>query len=657
MPHQVPAARPRFPARSDRPASARGHRPASLTRRLTIWLALAAGLTLAWPAAASASTVGTAAPTSTVRSAGTAAATSTPASASTAASASTGSSASIAASAGTAAAAVTQPAPPVTASSFPMEPAGTVPADGDGLIPNPATPSGVPAGPPASCTVTFSSAGGSTSATVNTWIAANENSITATTVVCLSGTFTAPIHVWSKSSTALLEIAPAPGATATLSLGTVAAADTNANQFWEDSGGVSIVDSRSVEIYGLTVQNYTFDGTGHSPAGIYVTVRSDTATTNQSTIPHLSACFLSGGACSDIYLIDNTVKNITNSADEDHATKSVCGNGNVDGYGIAVIAGGSSKALQHLVIEGNTVTGTRTGQSETVTVNGDVTDFLAAGNTIHDADNIGLDTIGWETGSAQASHGLVQGNTIYNIDTWSNAAYGKWANGACAALPENAAGIYDDGASYIWINANTVWNTNQGINLDVETKGKQTDHLLVSGNTVYDDPGTSASDPSTGTNPPGAGGTSTVAGHDPYALYIDAFGKNASISDVYVHDNTLQNQSQFFLTPKDGMPVVDLGGLWSDVQIWHNAIEGLGPADRYNPLLEVDKQPSGGTNVVDCNNYGNLSTASNTVNGNFALPANDWLTLADWQAHNGHGWDADSAVGSFPAACPAQSQS
>ena len=44
----------------------------------------------------------------------------------------------------------------------------------------------------------------------------------------------------------------------------------------------------------------------------------------------------------------------------------------VDGYGIAVIAAGSatSPALQHLVIEGNTVTRTRTGQSETVTING-----------------------------------------------------------------------------------------------------------------------------------------------------------------------------------------------------------------------------------------------------------------------------------------------
>ena len=60
-------------------------------------------------------------------------------------------------------------------------------------------------------------------------------------------------------------------------------------------------------------------------------------------------------------------------------------------------------------------------------------------------------------------------------------------------------------------------------------------------------------------------------------------------------------------------------------------------------------------NIVDCNDYGDLSTASDTVNGNFALPKDNWLTLAEWQADNGHGWDADSQVGSFSANCPTES--
>jgi hypothetical protein len=555
---------------------------------------------------------------------------------------------------------VTQPTPTVTASDFPTEPEDQAPVDGDGLIPNPATPTGTPVGPPDSCTVTFASASGATSATVNTWIADQENTLTAPTTVCLSGTFDDPLHVWSKTSTALLEVAPVPGGIATFDLGTVQAADTDPNQYWSDTGGISIVDSRSVEIYGLTVENYTFDGTAQSPAGIYVTTRSDTKNTNQAKVPHLSACFLNGGSCSDIYIIDNTVTDITNTADENYTTKADCNNQNIDAYGIAVITTGSatSQQLQHVVVEGNTVSGTRTGQSETVTFNGALEDFLAADNVIHDTDNIGLDTIGWETGGAQASHGYVDDNTVFDVDTESNAAYGKWnaTTGTCGPLPENAAGLYDDGGSYIWFGSNTVWNCDQGINLDVETRRKETDHLLVSGNTVHQDPGTSAGDPSVGTEPPGFSGTSSVAGHDPYALYIDAFGAGASITDVYVHGNTFQNESQYYLTPKDGMPVVDLGGIWSNVEIWHNTIEGMGASDQYNPLFEVDKQPKkGSVNTVDCSDYQNLSSATDTVNGNFALPKGDWLTLAQWQAGNGHGWDADSEAGSFSANCPAQS--
>jgi hypothetical protein len=496
-----------------------------------------------------------------------------------------------------------------------------------------------------------------TSATVNAWIASNENSITTPTTVCLSGTFGQPLHVWSKSSTALLELAPEPGQAATLDLGQVQAADTDPNQFWSDTGGVSIVDSRSVEVYGLTVENYTFDGPAQVPAGIYVTVRSDTSNTNQSVVPHLSACYLNGGSCSDIYIIDDTVENVTNTADESTTEESVCGNANVDGYGIAVIAAGSSStdALQHVVVEGNTVTGTRTGQSETVTLNGDLENFLASGNLIGPADNIGIDTIGWETGKSQARHGILEGNTVHDVDTYDNTSYGRWSNGTCVPRQENAAGIYDDGASYVWVDGNTVWNTDQGINLDVETASRSTDHLLVSGNTVHDDPGTSSGDPSDGTEPPGIPGTSTVAGHDVVALYVDAFGSKSTIDNVYVHDNTFENQSQYFLKPSSGMPVVDLGGDWANVQFWHNTVDGLGPSDRYNTLFEVDRQPSGGSDVVDCNEYGDLSSSGSTVDGNFALPSKDWLSLVKWQKHNGHGWDADSAINAFDPACPSTS--
>ena len=132
----------------------------------------------------------------------------------------------------------------------------------------------------------------------------------------------------------------------------------------------------------------------------------------------------------------------------------------------------------------------------------------------------------------------MSGNVVANADTWSNRPYGRWNGSACAPLTENAGGIYDDGAACIWIRHNTVWHTDQGISLDVETPQRTTGHLLGTGNTVLDGPGTAIGNPSTGSNPPGVPGTSSAAGHAYDAFYVDAFGARSSIADVYATDIT-----------------------------------------------------------------------------------------------------------------------
>jgi hypothetical protein len=71
--------------------------------------------------------------------------------------------------------------------------------------------------------------------------------------------------------------------------------------------------------------------------------------------------------------------------------------------------------------------------------------------------------------------------------------------------------------------------------------------------------------------------------------------------------------------------------------------------------MEIDNQPTSGTNTINCNDYGDLSAASDTVNGNFALPGKDWLDLSGWQSNNGHHWDADSEVNGFSTECPSHS--
>lgn len=539
------------------------------------------------------------------------------------------------------------PKAPVTLRSFVLEPRGTAPQDGDQRIPNPATPTGAPLNAAGGCTESFIAGPNVTSTTVNAAIAQTQNHMTSPKTFCLAGTFTKPLHVWGKHDPALLTIMPLPHHAATLALGEVRNSAVNPNEYDGVAGGVSIVDSRGVEIRGLTITGYHTKGTLQTPAGIYVEERA------RGFGGKPSACFVHGDrACSDIYLIDNHITHIANLADTVGTSKAWCNNGNIDAFGIEVesYGRGNAEALQHVVIEGNTVAYTRTGQSETVAVNGDVKDFLVARNRIYNTDNIGIDLEGWYNRTGQSRFGLIQGNTVANVDTWSNHAYGLWnaAQHTCQALQPNAGGIYDDGGSYLWISNNVVANTDQGISLDTENAKAWTDQILVSGNHVWDSPGTRLGDPSYGQNPTGIPGRSTVAGHAYDAFYVDAFGTDSRIFDVYAYGNVFQNASRFFGGRHvDAADVVDLGGQWRNVVLWNNTVVGGGAHDRNLSLLGIDSRPTNpqGT-TIDCTDYKSLSDGTN-----FYLPTASYRTLSAWQHGNGYYWDARSTVDQAPG-CP-----
>ena len=92
----------------------------------------------------------------------------------------------------------------------------------------------------------------------------------------------------------------------------------------------------------------------------------------------------------------------------------------------------------------------KTGQSESVNLDGNVTHFTVTNNLIHDNDNIGFDAIGGEgvgpTGHDQASYGEVSGNTIYNISSLHNGGYNSYG----------ANGLYCDGCKYVVFERNLV---------------------------------------------------------------------------------------------------------------------------------------------------------------------------------------------------------
>lgn len=550
---------------------------------------------------------------------------------------------------GAAPAGVRQPPPPVVAADFPIEALGAVPRAGDGRIPNPTTPTGTPASVAPRCDLVVRGGQANSGDRVDALVAGLENRLRAPEVICLAGRFDEPIRVWGKFDPEPLVLEAAPGHEAVVAPGPARPDDVSSGEFDGVAAAVSVVGSTAVEVRGLTVTNYWAKGTSETPAGILVEVRGP----GYGGPP--SACLTRGTHhCGGIYLLDDHVSDIANRADEAHDERRWCGNSSVDAFGIEVesYGRGQDAALQHVVLEGDSVTHTRTGQSETVAINGDVEDFLVADDTVADTDNIGLDIEGWYNGTTQASLGLVEHVTVADVDTWSNAAYGTWdaREGRCLPFSPNAAGIYDDGATHIWIADNVVAQTDQGISLDTETAGGSSSAILVTGNLVWDSAGTRRGDPSSGPNPPGVPGRSAVAGHAYDAFYVDAFGPRTSISDVYAADNVFANASRFFggrrLHHND---VVTFGGRWSHVELWDNTIVGGGGADPWTTLLGVDTRPvTVRGSVIDCNEYEGLSPRAPA----FSLGGLQAGILPSWQRRNGYGWDHHSTLDTRPD-CPA----
>jgi hypothetical protein len=530
-----------------------------------------------------------------------------------------------------------------------LEPVGTVPRQGDRRIPNPVTPDGVPVGSYPRCTVVFHPGPAGSATTVNRFLARIENRLHRPEVVCLTGLFRQPIQIWGKFDPTLITVeASSPGA-AVIAPGPVRPSAVNPHEYDGVAGAVSLVDSTGVMVRGLVVTGYDAQGPQATPAGIYVEV------VGPGFRHHPSACFTRAShACGNIFLIGNTITAIANTADEDPSVRRWCDNPNVDAFGILVEAygRGGSGMLQHVVIAHNTVENTRTGQSETVAVNGDVQDFLVSDNTIANTDNIGLDVEGWYAGTSPARYGLILDNLVANVDTWSNTAYGRWSRRQrrCLPLEPNAAGIYDDGAEYLWIQGNTVANTNQGIDVDVENADRFTADIVVRHNVVWDSAGTRLGDPSWGPNPPGLPGRSAVAGHAYDAFYVDAYGLHSDVYDVYAYDNRFQNASRFFGGRRiHHNVVVGVGGHWRSIVLWDNLVIGGGPTDPWTSLLGIDAPPLTPRGTwIDCTEY----RAPTRLQANFFLGPHAFGTLAAWQRGNRYDWDRRSAMNRLPGCAP-----
>ena len=210
-------------------------------------------------------------------------------------------------------------------------------------------------------------------------------------------------------------------------------------------GLINIVNGSYITINGFQIQNYTTSKAAATPAGIWIT-----------------------GSGTGVKILNNRVHNITTTTEK---------NGNA--FGIAVY-GTSSTPITQITISGNTVYDLKTGESETMNVDGNVTYFLISNNVVHDNDNIGIDAIGFEgvgpTGSDQARYGEVVGNTVYNISGINNAGEGD---------SYDADGLYCDGCEYVVFERNTVYSCDIAMEAASEHSGHDSSYVTIRNNLFY----------------------------------------------------------------------------------------------------------------------------------------------------------------------------
>lgn len=229
------------------------------------------------------------------------------------------------------------------------------------------------------------------------------------------------------------------------------------------SGMVEIQDSSNVTVEGLDITGYRTSSKQSSPVGIYV-----------------------HGGDTAIVVRGNHIHDMGEYS-------RALGNFDYNALGIAVYGDDPHRPVRNLVVEDNTVDHMKTGASETVTLNGNVTHWRVAGNQIFDDNNIGIDAIGFEptlSGRYQnsdlnrARDGVIADNIIHHVYSSDNPAYrliwkGKryWCN--CDD------GIYVDGGTHIVIERNTVYRTDIGIEVASEHAHGSASHIDVRDNFVW----------------------------------------------------------------------------------------------------------------------------------------------------------------------------
>ncbi len=213
-----------------------------------------------------------------------------------------------------------------------------------------------------------------------------------------------------------------------------------------DTALVLVQDQSFVRVEGFEIRRYRARSGNRVPCGILVI-----------------------GECDHIEIRGNDVHHIA------YHTRS----GNA--FGIAVYGTSAVKPITRVIIDDNDVHHCKLGNSESLTINGNVTNFEVTNNRVHDNSNIGIVFIGFERSCPdpaqdQARDGICRGNVVWNISSFGNPAYGR---------EYSAGGIYVDGGTRILIERNISHDNDIGLELASEHKGRATSAITARENLFY----------------------------------------------------------------------------------------------------------------------------------------------------------------------------
>lgn len=226
--------------------------------------------------------------------------------------------------------------------------------------------------------------------------------------------------------------------------------------FKEDARGlVTLQDVSYVRVVGLELRKLQSTDAAKTPAGILVQSSSN------NSVGHIEIRH------NHINKIETTIPTSAGNA-----------------FGL-VVYGLSKTPMNYVIVDSNTLDTLTLGYSESLTINGNVTNWQVTNNTISGNNNIGIDAIGYENKDVfksdpeldRARNGWIAGNKVSQITSTTNPAY-DYAPGAD--------GIYVDGGKQITIERNTVTAADIGIELASEHGGKSTSQVLVRNNIVRD---------------------------------------------------------------------------------------------------------------------------------------------------------------------------